>query len=83
MMRSTHSMSVLRAEPDARELAHHRRVADRRDEQPRHLEVEAVRLVEALGVALQREAVAGAQRLVEHVGRDRDRSRRRARCLRR
>ena len=47
-MRSTHSMSVLRLHADARELAHHRRVADRAHEDPRHLEVEAVELVELL-----------------------------------
>ena len=83
MMRSTHSMSVRLTHAHARELAHERGPADHLREQPRHLEVEAVLGVEELGVLLQREPVAGRQRLVQHLRRDAGRSRTRSRCPRR
>ena len=51
MIRSTHSMSGAALHADAGELAHHRRVADRAHERARHLEVEAVDLLEPLRVA--------------------------------
>ena len=61
-----HQRAAVHAGPG--ELAHQRRAADHPGEQPGHLEVLAVLVVEQLRVALQRRRVAGGQRLVDDVG---------------
>ena len=69
--------------PHPGELAHERRAADHVGEQAGDLEVLAVLGFEALLVLLQHERVVLADGLVEHLGGDAARSRRRSRCPRR
>ena len=69
--------------PDPGQLAHHRRVADGPHEHARHLEVEAVDLLEAGVVGLQREPVARGQGRDRRRRRRAGRSRTRPRCPRR
>ena len=68
MMRSTQSMSVRRLHADPGELAHERGLADHLGEQPGHLEVEPVLVVEQLRVPLQHQPSPVVQRLVEQAG---------------